>query len=120
MYDVERVRGPNPDLIRAAPPAVLAGLATTPAMFMSTVLPECGFDAAVMITASHLPPNRNGFKFFRRDGGLDKKGIKDILQIATQGKSKGPRGPESRARLGPPETIRDARLVSWCAYVCSV
>ena len=33
-----------------------AGLATTPAMFMSTVLPQFEFDGAIMITASHLPP----------------------------------------------------------------
>ena len=26
------------------------------------------YDAAVMITASHLPYNRNGFKFFTKEG----------------------------------------------------
>ena len=35
------------------------GLCTTPAMFMTTVTGERPFDAAVMITASHLPWNRN-------------------------------------------------------------
>ena len=39
-----------------------AGLATTPAMFMSTVMPGFDMDGAIMITASHLPYNRNGFK----------------------------------------------------------
>lgn len=58
------------------------GLATTPAMFMSIVLPETGFDASVMMTASHLPFNRNGIKFFNRDGGLEKKDIAAILQDA--------------------------------------
>ncbi|NMC57272.1 MAG: phosphomannomutase/phosphoglucomutase, partial [Eubacteriaceae bacterium] len=32
-----------------------------------------------MITASHLPYNRNGMKFFSKEGGLDKADIKNIL-----------------------------------------
>ena len=40
------------------------GLITTPAMFQSVLLPESGFDASIMLTASHLPFNRNGMKFF--------------------------------------------------------
>lgn len=61
-----------------------AGLASTPAMFMSTVLPQLDFDGAVMITASHLPWNRNGFKFFTKEGGLDKADITDILKRAAR------------------------------------
>ena len=37
-----------------------------------------------MLTASHLPFNRNGLKFFTRDGGLGKADIKQILTIATE------------------------------------
>jgi phosphomannomutase len=59
-----------------------AGLASTPAMFMSTVMPFYDFDGAVMVTASHLPSDRNGFKFFTPAGGLDKKDIKEILDYA--------------------------------------
>ncbi|MBR0374350.1 MAG: phosphomannomutase/phosphoglucomutase [Mogibacterium sp.] len=59
-----------------------AGTASTPAMFMSTVMPYYDFDGAVMITASHLPYNRNGFKFFTAGGGLDKEDIKAILDKA--------------------------------------
>ncbi|CAG9464028.1 unnamed protein product [Pedinophyceae sp. YPF-701] len=62
----------------------VAGLATTPAMFMSTVLPSLKFDAGVMCTASHLPYNRNGLKFFTPAGGLDKPDIKAILELATE------------------------------------
>jgi phosphomannomutase len=58
------------------------GLATTPAMFMATVFDEIKCDGSIMITASHLPYNRNGFKFFTRDGGLDKADIKAILEAA--------------------------------------
>ena len=58
------------------------GMASTPAMFMATVTEGFKFDGTVMITASHLPFNRNGFKFFTEKGGLEKEDIKRILQIA--------------------------------------
>ena len=58
------------------------GMASTPAMFMSTVTEGYAFDGSVMITASHLPFNRNGFKFFTAGGGLEKGDIKEILQYA--------------------------------------
>ena len=58
------------------------GMASTPAMFMSTVTEGFAFDASVMITASHLPFNRNGYKFFTRDGGLEKQDIAAILALA--------------------------------------
>jgi len=58
------------------------GLASTPAMFMTTVSGERSTTAGVMITASHLPFNRNGLKFFTNQGGLDKKDITEILRIA--------------------------------------
>ena len=58
------------------------GMASTPAMFMSTVTEGFLFDGSVMITASHLPFNRNGFKFFTAQGGLEKGDIKEILTYA--------------------------------------
>ena len=58
------------------------GMASTPAMFMSTVTEGYAFDGSVMITASHLPFNRNGFKFFTAGGGLEKGDIKEILEFA--------------------------------------
>ena len=58
------------------------GIASTPAMFMSCVLPGFEFDGSIMITASHLPANRNGMKFFTGNGGLEKKDITEILNIA--------------------------------------
>ncbi len=58
------------------------GMASTPAMFMSTVTEGYKFDGSVMITASHLPFNRNGFKFFTENGGLEKEDIKEILSFA--------------------------------------
>ena len=58
------------------------GMASTPAMFMATVTEGYAYDGAVMITASHLPFNRNGFKFFTARGGLEKEDIKQILSLA--------------------------------------
>lgn len=58
------------------------GLASTPAMFMATIFPQFSCDGTIMITASHLPYNRNGFKFFTADGGLDKADIAYILECA--------------------------------------
>ena len=59
-------------------------LITTPAMFQSTILPESNFDGAVMITASHLPFNRNGLKFFTKDGALSKSELTIILENASK------------------------------------
>ena len=59
------------------------GMASTPAMFMATVTEGYQFDGTVMITASHLPFNRNGFKFFTALGGLEKADIKQILEYAS-------------------------------------
>ena len=61
-------------------------MASTPAMFMSTVTDGYNFDGSVMITASHLPFNRNGFKFFTANGGLEKEDIKAILAFAESDK----------------------------------
>lgn len=65
------------------------GMASTPAMFMSTVTKGYEFDGSVMITASHLPFNRNGFKFFTALGGLEKGDIKEILEFAESDKNTG-------------------------------
>ncbi|MGF1521201.1 MAG: phosphomannomutase/phosphoglucomutase [Leptolyngbyaceae cyanobacterium] len=60
------------------------GMASTPAMFMSTVTAGFNCDGAVMLTASHLPFNRNGLKFFTAQGGLGKSDIAEILTLAEQ------------------------------------
>lgn len=62
--------------------AVDCGLASTPSMFMSVVFPETRFDGSIMITASHLPYNRNGLKFFTVDGGLEHEDITALLEAA--------------------------------------
>jgi phosphomannomutase len=59
-------------------------MASTPAMFMSTITEGFNCDGAIMLTASHLPFNRNGLKFFTKQGGLEKKDIHDLLTLAAQ------------------------------------
>ncbi len=61
------------------------GLSSTPSMFMSTVHRDYHYDGAIMLTASHLPFNRNGMKFFTRDGGLEKAEISALLTNAGNG-----------------------------------
>lgn len=102
----------GPDLQEAVLDGLLArgvdaahcGLASTPAMFMSTVLPGFAFDGAVMITASHLPWNRNGLKFFTRDGGLESADIREILGRCGQLPPAG----EGRGHADPRHDLMDA------------
>ena len=63
---------------------VNCNMATTPAMFMSIVFEEAKYDGSAMITASHLPYNRNGIKFFDADGGLEHEDITAVLEIASK------------------------------------
>ena len=70
-------------MISAGATVVDCGMATTPAMFMSIVFEETYYDGAAMITASHLPFNRNGIKFFDPEGGLEHDDITEILNLAS-------------------------------------
>jgi len=63
---------------------VNCGLCSTPAMFMTTVMEGYKYDGSIMLTASHLPFNRNGLKFFTKDGGLEKSDITEILELAQE------------------------------------
>lgn len=65
--------------------ALFCGLSSTPSMFMILQEKDMGADASVMITASHLPYNMNGLKFFTKEGGLEGKDIAEILALADEG-----------------------------------
>lgn len=56
------------------------GLSSTPAMFMTTL--KIPVDGAVQITASHHPYDKNGLKFFTKEGGLSGDDIKEIITLA--------------------------------------
>lgn len=63
------------------------GLCSTPSMFM--LLKDGGFgcDASIMITASHLPYDMNGLKFFTPEGGLGGSEISEVLAYAEKGEA---------------------------------
>ena len=79
----------SPDLLRAAAEGMAeagatvldCGLCSTPAMFMTTLPDTLDCDGAVMVTASHLPWNRNGLKFFTKQGGLEGDEITELLAL---------------------------------------
>ncbi len=64
---------------------VNVGLCTTPAMYMILITGGWGGDGSVMVTASHLPPERNGFKFFLPEGGIGLETLEEILRLAESG-----------------------------------
>ena len=63
---------------------VLTGLSSTPSMFMTCIDPVAPADSAVNVTGSHLPKERNGFKFFTPSGGVDSSFVKELLIEAAQ------------------------------------
>ncbi len=65
---------------------ILTGLSSTPSMFM-LLQEDFGADASVMITASHLPFQKNGLKFFVKEGGLESADVKKIATLAAEGAS---------------------------------
>ncbi len=77
--------------------AIITGLSTTPSMFMllkdEKRLQKTPCDGSIMITASHLPFNRNGLKFFTKDGGLESEDVKAILTLAAEGNFSVPQQP---------------------------
>ena len=84
-------------------------LASTPAMFMATIFEDTAADGSIMITASHLPYNRNGLKFFTAAGGADKADIEKILTYAAE-------APEAHGSL---EHVLKFDLIGrYCEHLC--
>ena len=109
-----RVSGPR--IMTAAITALTAkgvkvyscGLASTPAMFMSTLDLKC--DGAIQITASHHPWERNGLKFFTPDGGLEGENIAELLNMAEKiyGKS---------YRAEPSLCVENDYMKTYCSHL---
>ena len=58
------------------------GMCTTPAMYMSIITPGFEPDGSIMVTASHHPYDKNGLKFFVKEGGLEGKDVGALLEEA--------------------------------------
>ncbi|MCD8307881.1 MAG: phosphomannomutase/phosphoglucomutase [Clostridia bacterium] len=84
-----RISGPHikqivTDTLTASGIDVLyTGLSSTPSMFLLLQDEAMGCEGSIMITASHLPYDRNGLKFFTKDGGLEFTDIDDIVRLAS-------------------------------------
>lgn len=62
------------------------GLCTTPAMYQSLQCEQLSLSASIMVTASHHPFDRNGFKFFTRDkGGISSGALDEIIALLSMG-----------------------------------
>lgn len=56
------------------------GLCSTPSMFTVCLDTDC--TASIQITASHHPYDKNGLKFFTREGGFEGEDIAEVLSLA--------------------------------------
>ncbi|MBR2406842.1 MAG: phosphomannomutase/phosphoglucomutase [Clostridia bacterium] len=106
-----RIRDAVVAALQAAGVRVLdCGLASTPAMFMTTV--DLGCDAAVQITASHHPWNRNGLKFFLPTGGIEGSDLSEILALAAEdGKAPSAKGTVEQSDYMQQYAARLRRLI---------
>ncbi len=91
-------RSSSPVLHRAVVDALVAsgcevtdiGLVTTPVFYFARV--HLGIDGGVMITASHNPPEYNGFKLAHGFGTLYGEQIQEVRRLAEAGASRQGRG----------------------------
>jgi phosphomannomutase len=121
------------------------GLATTPACFMSTVLPRFGYDASIMVTfrcvfffafpsssarlrviywcygtqmtASHLPCTRNGLKFFTKRGGLTSSDVEKICDRAAHKYVARGKGLDLGTGTPPPVVMRVDLMSAYAAHL---
>ena len=84
----ELLSGAGQGITESGNDLLITGLSSTPSMFM--LLQDAAFfggennvpDGAIMLTASHLPFNRNGLKFFTKESGLEADEVKEVLALA--------------------------------------
>ena len=94
------VRKTAEGIMSAGGNVILTGLSSTPSMFM-LLQDDFGADASVMVTASHLPYQKNGLKYFLKEGGLEGSDISALLSIAERGEFPAGSGSVSEQRYLP-------------------
>ncbi len=91
------------------------GLSSTPSMFILLKEANTGCNASIMITASHLPYDKNGLKFFTPEGGLSGEDIDKILEIAAEGRfPKGKGGYEEKSFMDEYSAILARKVTAEC------
>jgi phosphomannomutase len=83
------------------------GLCTTPMTYFTVA--KYGYDGAVMTTASHNPPEYNGFKISREKAIplSESTGIRDIERLVSGGSPAGAAPPPARGRVLPRDVRED-------------
>ncbi|TJV53579.1 MAG: phosphomannomutase [Mesorhizobium sp.] len=95
VYVGRDLRASSPDIAQLVHAAIAeAGLIPVDCGALST--PALALHAnseaapAIMVTGSHIPEDRNGLKFYRADGEIDKRDERDIVEIHAGMKDKAP------------------------------
>lgn len=63
------------------------GLVSTPAIMLTTKMPEVKTDGAIMVTGSHMTFNRNGLKFFFNGDDIHQQEMSEIIDMAERGEA---------------------------------
>ncbi|MDX8531103.1 phosphomannomutase [Mesorhizobium sp. VK25A] len=86
VYVGRDLRASSPDIAQLVHAAIAAsglvpvdcGVLPTPALALHASSENA---PAIMVTGSHIPDDRNGLKFYRADGEIDKRDERDIIEI---------------------------------------
>lgn len=65
-------------------PAINLGVTSTPSVVLGIGGPGPLYEASIMVTASHLPVNRNGLKFFSTKGSFTQTDAQQIISYALE------------------------------------
>ncbi len=96
-------------------------MSITPSLFMTTIFDNYKADAAVMITASHLPSYYNGLKFFTHEGGFEKHDIIEMLEmIEKKGVCKCEENLMKALAMGKGRTEKKNLAEDYAQYICNL
>ncbi|KGF70325.1 phosphomannomutase [Hoeflea sp. BAL378] len=113
VYLGRDLRASSPEIARQCASALIAeglepvecGVLPTPALALHAMTRGA---AALMITGSHIPDDRNGVKFYRPDGEIDKHDEAEIARLA----------PDLAAEpLAGPAALRDESAIAAKAFI---